>query len=200
METQKKPSLNIYIDSNNFYKNAIQLLGESKVKFNWASLVLGIRDIIQKDYECNFSKAIYYSALSAKEDNEKKYTAQKNFLDAINRVPFIDVHIGRLSKVPRNPGVPINPADSSTYRHVEKNTDINISNDMLQHMYTNSTDIFLLCSADGDFEDTIKKIKENGKTILAIVPAGSKSIAIRNAIGDENMYYIDESFLRKYII
>ena len=199
MEPQQKPTLNIYIDSNNFYKNAVQLLGVSKAKFNWGALILGIRDVIQKEYECSFSKAIYYSALSAKEDNEQKYNAQKRFLDAINRIPYVDTHIGRLAKVPKTSGISVNPKDPSTYKHVEKNTDINISNDMLQHMYTNSTDIFVLCSADGDFEDTIKKIKDSGKTVLAVTPVGSKSIAIRNAIGDENIFYLDEAFLRHYI-
>lgn len=193
-------TMNMYIDSNNLYKNSIKLLGTSNIKFNWASLVLGLRDIVQEDYQCNFSKAYYYSALSDRSDNPLKYDNQKNFLDAINRVPYIDVRIGKLSKVPKSEDIPINPADPSTYKHIEKNTDVNISNDMLSHTYSGGTDIFLLCSADGDFADTIHRIKDKSKIVLALAPAGSRSITIKNAIGDENMYYIDAAFLSRYII
>lgn len=192
--------MNMYIDSNNFYKNAIQLLGSDRVKFNWGSLVLGIRDIIQADYPSKFSKANYYSALSEEADSPTKYAGQKKFLDAIDRIPYIDVHIGRLSKVPRHEGVPINLGDPSTYKHIEKNTDINISNDMLSDMFTGGTDIFLLCSADGDFANTIQRIKDKNKTVLALTPSGSRSITVRNVIGDQYMYYVDEAFLSKYIV
>ena len=189
-----KSVMMMYIDSNNFYKNITNLYDTNSIKLNWQLLCLGIRDVIQEDYECYFSKAFYYSALSDRNDNPAKYDSHKKFLDNLNQCKYIDVVIGKLLRVPTNPNVPINKNDPSTYKHIEKTTDINVSNGML-----NSTaDIIVLLSADTDFESTIRLLKKQGKTVLVVVPIGAKSSHIQHIVGDDNVILLDKNFFDKY--
>ncbi len=190
-----KPTMMMYIDSNNFYKNIAELYGVKTIKPNWKRLCLGIRDLIQEDYDCNFAKAYYYSALSDRNDNPVVYDKHKSFLDNLNKCPFIDTIVGKLSRIPRYPDVPIDKFDPSTYIHVEKNTDVNISNGML----ISSADIIVLLSADTDFEYTIQMLKKRNKTVLAVIPVGSKSSHIQHIIGNNNVYLLDKVFLDNYV-
>ncbi len=190
-----KPTMMMYIDANNFYKNIADLYKVKRVKPNWKKLCLGIRDLIQQDYECTFAKAYYYSALSDRNDNPQIYDKHKHFLDNLNKCKFIDTFIGKLSRVPRYPNVPIDKNNPATYVHVEKTTDINVSNGML----ISTADIIVLLSADTDYEYTIQMLKKRGKTVLVIIPIGSKSSHIQNIVGNENVYFLDKSFLDKYV-
>ena len=189
-----KPVMMMYIDSNNFYNNIAGLYNKKTVRLNWQSLCLGIRDIIQEDYNCNFSIAFYYSAFSDRSDNPDKYDSHKKFLDNLNKCKFIEVVVGKLSRVPTNPDVPIDKNDPSTYKHVEKTTDINVSNGML----TSSADIIVLLSADTDYEGTIKLLQEQGKTVLVAVPIGAKSSYIQHIVGNDNVILLDKNFFDKY--
>ena len=189
-----KSVMMMYIDSNNFYKNITDLSDTKPIRLNWQSLCLGIRDVIQEDYSCNFSKAFYYSALSDRSDNPDKYDSHKKFLDNLNQCKYIDVVIGKLSRVPIDSTTPINKNDPSTYKHVEKTTDVNISNGML----TSTADIIVLLSADTDFESTIRLLKKQGKTVLVVVPIGAKSSHIQHIVGDDNVILLDKNFFDKY--
>ena len=191
----------MFIDSNNFYKNSQRLLQLGSVKFRWADLLIGIRDLFQNEYpETKFIKANYYSALSDREDNPKAYDAQKRFLDAIARVAFIDVIIGYLMKKPRSESVKIDIKDKSTYYHVEKNTDVNLSNDILINCLGNGVDIVLLIATDGDYADTINKVKTCGKEIFVVVPEGTPFYKIKSLVEDKNIIYLKESFLKNYLV
>lgn len=115
-----KKVMMMYIDSNNFYKNVQELYSNKSIRIDWFKAILGLRNIIQNDYECSFSKAYYYSALSDRNDNPEKFDKHKAFLDYLDRIPFIDTVIGKLSRIPRNQDIPIDKNDPSTYRHIEK--------------------------------------------------------------------------------
>jgi uncharacterized LabA/DUF88 family protein len=118
----------------------------------------------------------------------------KKFLDNLNQCKYIDVVIGKLSRVPIDSATPINKNDPSTYKHVEKTTDVNISNGML----TSTADIIVLLSADTDFESTIRLLKKQGKTVLVVVPIGAKSSHIQHIVGDDNVILLDKNFFDKY--
>lgn len=185
----------MYIDANNFYKNIADVYGVKNVKPNWKNLCLAIRDLIQQDYDCNFSKAYYYSALSDRVDNPNVYDKHKRFLDNLNQCKFIDVIIGKLSRVPRYPDIPVDKNNPSTYIHIEKATDVNVSNGML----ISTADIIVLLSADTDYEYTIHMLQKRGKKVLVIIPIGAKSSRIQSVVGDENVYFLDKEFLDKYV-
>lgn len=188
-------TLMMYIDGNNFYRNIADLYKVKNVYPDWKRLILGIRDLIQEKHKCYFKKAFFFSALSDRNDNPNVYDGHKAFLDNLNKCSYIDVITGKLKCVPKIEGVPIDKSKPNTYKHVEKNTDINISNEML----VSSADIIALMSADIDFEDTLVRLKSKGKKILAVAPIGSKTSQIANVIGKENMIYLDYKFLNKYV-
>lgn len=190
-----KSVMMMYIDANNFYKNIAELYSVKSVKPNWKQMCLGIRDIIQEDNNCNFAKAYYYSALSDRSDNPEKYDKHKNFLDNLNQCKFIDVVIGKLSRVPKDKNIPIDKNDPSTYKHVEKTTDINVANGML----TSTADIIVLLSADTDYESTIRLLQQRGKTVIAVIPVGAKSSYMQQIIGEDNVIYLDKDFFDKYV-
>lgn len=185
----------MYIDSNNFYKNIQSLYNNCKIHIDWRKMILGIRDVIQEDIDCKFCLAFYYSALSEREDNPLKYDNHKCFLDSLNKCKYINVIIGKLSRIPRTEGVPINKNDPSTYRHIEKTTDNNVSNGML----LSTADIIVLLSADTDYENTIKILQHKNKKVLVVVPIGAKSSKIQSIVGDENVVLLDKTFFDKYV-
>ena len=190
-----KPTLMMYIDGNNFYKNIAELYGVKNVYPKWKSMILGIRDLVQQDYDCYFSKAYFFSSLSDRADNPTKYDNHKKFLDKLSECPYIDTIIGKLKCVPKDKDIPIDKNNPDTYKHVEKNTDVNMSNEML----LSDADIIVILSADSDFENTVNILRQRGKTILAIAPIGSKTSQIRNVVGQDNMIYLNHDFLDNYI-
>lgn len=190
-----KSTMMMYIDSNNFYKNVQALYDGDKLKIKWQQLILDIRNLIQQDYECGFSKAYYYSALSERNDNPIVYDRQKKFLNKLNQCKFIDVIIGKLSRVPRYPNIPIDKSNPSTYIHVEKATDVNVANGMM----ISTANIIVLFSADTDYENTIRTLQKRGKTLLVVIPVGAKSSHIQSIVGSENVYFLDKEFLDKHV-
>lgn len=185
----------MYIDSNNFYKNIQLLYNDYKIHIDWRKMILGIRDVIQEDIDCRFSLAYYYSALSDRKDNPIKYDNHKYFLDSLNKCRYISVISGKLSRVPRIVGVPIDKNDPSTYRHIEKTTDVNVSNGMLM----STADIIALLSSDTDYENTIKLLQQRNKTVLVVVPIGAKSSKIQSIVGNSNVILLDKLFFDKYV-
>ena len=112
------------------------------------------------------------------------------FLASLNAIPYIDVVIGKLTRVPIDSKIPIDKNNPATYKHVEKNTDINISNDML----LSTADIVVLLSVDSDFENTVNLIKSKGKKVLLVVPIGAKSSQMQQIVGRENIIFLDKAF------
>jgi len=52
-----------------------------------------------------------------------------------------------------------------THYYVEKGVDIAIAVDMIQLAYSNSYDVAILVSGDGDFAKAIKAVKDQGKHV-----------------------------------
>jgi len=192
---KNKFKMAMYIDSNNFYKNVCELYPDDKISIKWESLILGIRDIIKSDYDCRFAKS-YYSALSDRSDNPNKYDNHKRFLDKLGSCPYIDVIIGKLARVALSNNIPIDRDNPNTYKHIEKKTDINMNNGML----SSSADIIVILSDDSDFCPTVNLLKRRGKIVLLVAPVGSKGADMENTVGQENVYYIDQSILNRYVI
>lgn len=189
----------IFIDSNNFYKNSERLLDSPRPKFNWGNLILGLRDKYQERFpDANLLKAYYYTALSDREDNPTAYDRQSAFITAIERIPFIETRVGYLSRIPRNKDVPVDRRDPSTYVHRDKRTDVTLSNDLLENAILKKYEHAAIVSADGDFDDTIQRIKVLGIKVCAMIPLGAPASSIRSAADDT--IYIEPAFLQKHRI
>lgn len=66
-------------------------------------------------------------------------------------------------------------------------------------MLLSSADIIFLLSADSDFESTIQYLKSQGKNVLLATPVGSKSSHLQQAVGRENIIFLDKPFFDKYV-
>lgn len=191
----------MFIDSNNFYKNSEKLLDIQHPKFSWHSLILGIRDLYQElSPDSKFVKAYYYTALSDRADNPKKYDAQNNFIEAIKRISFVEVVIGYLMRKPKNNDIEIDKSDPNTYYHTEKNTDVNLSNDILENVFQKNIEVVILVAADGDYEDTVNKARRYGMDFYLVLPMGTPASKMKSIIDRRKIIYLDETFLKKYII
>lgn len=190
----------MFIDSNNFFKNSEKLLEIQNPKFSWHSLILGIRDLYQDiSPDSKFVKAYYYTALSDREDNPKKYDAQKKFIEAIRRISFVEVVVGYLMRKPKDNNIEIDKNNPNTYYHTEKNTDVNLSNDILENAFQKNIDIAILVAADGDYEDTVNKARKYGVDFYLVLPMGAPASKMKSIIDRRKIIYLDETFLRKYL-
>lgn len=96
-------------------------------------------------------RTYYYNAPVRREDGEERYRAQQKFFDALKRVPYLEVKLGRLE--PRGDHV------------VEKGVDITLAVDMLHFAATNMYDTAILVTGDGDFASAVQAVKNLGKHV-----------------------------------
>lgn len=92
-----------------------------------------------------------YNAPVRREDGEERYQAQQKFFDALRRIPYLEVKLGRLE--PRGATV------------VEKGVDIAIAVDMLHFAATDMYDTAILVTGDGDFASAVQAVKNLGKHV-----------------------------------
>lgn len=111
-------------------------------------------------------------------------------MDRLNTVPYIETDIGKLTRVPINPSIPVDRNNPATYKHIEKNTDVKIASDML----SSTADIIVLLSADSDFESVVERLKESSKQVVLVIPIGAKSSQMQHLVGRDNIIYLDKSF------
>jgi len=74
----------------------------------------------------------------------------------------------------------------------EKKVDVRIAIDMVSFGYENMYDTAILVSGDGDFLPVIKKVKDLGKNIEVWAFKYSLAYIIKDEIGDESIFYIDD--------
>ena len=189
----------MFIDSNNFYKHSERLLGSKKIKFNWGDLIIGIRNEYQQYFpDATLLKAIYYTALSDRADNPVAFDKQSRFIEAIKKIPYVEVRTGYLIRQPKDPLVPVDRNNPETYFHRDKETDIKLSNDLLENAWLKKYEHAVIVSADGDFKDTIEKVKQQGVHVAAVIPVGTPAYSIKSVV--HGTYYLSADFLNRYTI
>lgn len=162
----------IFIDGNNLYQGAKDLLGQPpKIDFSLFS-----QELIQPNQK--LMRTYYYSALSDKKDNPLAFEKQKSFLDSLKLLPRFEVVTGYLQKK-SIPHVKFDPTNPKTYVHTEKGTDVSIATDMLSLAYDNSYDVCILVSADSDYVTVIDRVKARGKIVQVAVAKGSRASQLR---------------------
>ncbi|MHA1986127.1 MAG: LabA-like NYN domain-containing protein [Promethearchaeota archaeon] len=75
---------------------------------------------------------------------------------------------------------------------IEKKVDIKIAIDMISLAYENAYDTVVLVSGDGDFVPVASKVKELDKKVEVWAFKYSLAKTLREEIGKENVYYIDD--------
>ena len=153
----------IFIDGSNFY-HSLRDFSNRKVNFqNFVSLLVGTSGTQ------TLIRTYYYNATRIKEDNSQQYEAQQRFFDALRRLPYFDLRLGRL--VRKGPSTVI-----------EKGIDVRIAVDMLQMAYKNIYDVAILVSGDADYVPAIEAVKDVGKHVKLACMKKSRSIALANSV------------------
>jgi len=187
----------MFIDGNNYYNSTNELLGED-FKVDLYQLLLDVRDHFQKNYyPCYFDRAFYFSALPLRTDNPEKYDEHKSFLGFISKFRFLTVKEGFLAKRPKTKDIPIDINDDGTYYYVEKETDVNLSNEMLESAFNQKYDVGLLFAADGDYADTLIRLREYPVEIFAVLPDGAPSGRIQNVLGSHRIIRLPKDFYKR---
>ena len=75
---------------------------------------------------------------------------------------------------------------------IEKKVDIKIAIDIISLAYENAYDRAVLVSGDGDFIPVVKKVKELDKNVEVWAFRYSMANMLKEELGQENIYYIDD--------
>jgi len=75
---------------------------------------------------------------------------------------------------------------------IEKKVDIKIAIDIISLAYENAYDTAVLVSGDGDFVPVVKMVKELDKHLEVWAFRYSLANILREELGQENIYYIDD--------
>jgi uncharacterized LabA/DUF88 family protein len=75
---------------------------------------------------------------------------------------------------------------------IEKKVDIKIAIDIISLAYENAYDTAVLVSGDGDFVPVVKKVKELDKNVELWAFRYSLANTLKQELGQENIFYIDD--------
>ena len=131
----------IFIDGSNFYHGLKSECAQTNLDFSkFVNWLVGGRHLVRTYY--------HTAAVAGTSPNAQ---SQQKFLEALRRLPYFDVRLGRLE--PRG----------NTF--VEKGVDVAISIDMLSMAHKNIYDVAILVSCDGDYVKAVDAVKETGKHV-----------------------------------
>lgn len=138
--------VSVFIDGSNLYHGLKNLLGRTDLDFaRFLQWLVGGRKLV---------RAYYYNAPVPVRQDPQRAKHQQRFFDALRRIPYLDVRLGRLE--PRG----------DTF--VEKGVDIGIAVDMLSMAFHGAYDTAILVSSDGDFAKVIRAVCDLGKHVEAV--------------------------------
>jgi uncharacterized LabA/DUF88 family protein len=133
----------IFIDGSNLYHALKDNFGRADISFSEFSRKLSGERRLFRTY--------YYNVLQDPNKGTEGHRDQQDFLDALRRVPFLEVRLGgtKLSQ-----GVT-----------VEKGIDIMLATDIINFAWKNVFDIAIIVSGDADFAYALKVVKDMGKHV-----------------------------------
>jgi uncharacterized LabA/DUF88 family protein len=133
----------VFIDGSNLYHGLKAFLGHARIDFKIFCdvLVAGRR----------LTRIYYYNAPKNAQENPVGYKEQQKFFSLLERVPFLELKLGRLEIRNKTP--------------IEKGVDVLITVDMIKYARNNAYDTAILVSGDGDFTPALEFLKEFGKHI-----------------------------------
>ena len=133
----------IFIDGSNLYHALKDNFGRADISFSEFSRKLSGERRLFRTY--------YYNVLQDPSKGTEGHRDQQDFLDALRRVPFLEVRLGgtKLSQ-----GVT-----------VEKGIDIMLATDIINFAWKNVFDTAIIVSGDADFAYALKVVKDMGKHV-----------------------------------
>lgn len=133
----------IFIDGSNLYHALRSSFNRYDLNFvKFADKLCGERRLF---------RVYYYNILQEQNQYPEAYREQQEFLEALYRMPYLEVRLGR-TKIAQ--GIP-----------VEKGIDIMLATDLLHFGWTNLYDVAILVSGDGDFAYALQAVKNTGKHV-----------------------------------
>lgn len=164
-----------FIDGTNLYFGLIKDLKR---------LDLDFQKLVQKLLNGRTLSRVYYYAVVPSEEqailitDSASFQRQMKFLDALRRIPYFEVVLGRLV------------LHNGTY--IEKGVDVAIALDMLDLQSTYETAV--LISGDSDFCRAVQLVKRGGKHVEN---ASTRTISSRDLQQACDVFYLlDEVFLQ----
>jgi uncharacterized LabA/DUF88 family protein len=161
----------IFIDGGNLYHCLKKDFKRIKLDFpKFVQKIIGDRKLF---------RVYYYAALPKQHDDPEKYSTQQRFLDALDHVPYFDVHIGKLL----------------IHNGIKKELglDVQLAVDMLEMAYANSYDTAILVSGDGDMASAVSAVKRLGKHVENVSTPSSSSDHLRKIC--DRVLILDEDYL-----
>ena len=166
----------VYIDGSNLYHALRNAEGRADLDFSkFANKLVGEDRQLVRTY--------YYIAPVDRTKQPKQYQAQQKFFDALQKIDYFELRLGRLVYSKGWPGVP----------PTEKGVDIRIATDMLTHAVAGIYDVAVLVSGDTDFVDAVQAVKGRGLHVEAALFPAFGSQTLRDAIDKE--ITLDSDFL-----
>ena len=166
----------VYIDGSNLYHSLRNAEGRADLDFSkFANKLVGEDRHLVRTY--------YYNAPLDNRQQPKQYQAQQKFFDALRRVDYFELRLGRLAYNKGRPDVP----------PTEKSVDILLATDMLVHAVAGIYDVAVLVSGDTDFVDAVQAVKIRGLHVEAALFPGSGSRYLRDAA--DKVISLDSTFL-----
>jgi len=133
----------VFIDGSNLYHGVKEILPDDHLDIaKLITWLVGNRQL---------TRTYYYNVPISPQHNPTGASAQQRFFGALNRIPYLQIRLGRLE--PRGAVF------------VEKGVDVGIAVDMLSMGFRNLYDTAILVSSDGDFAHAIHEVQELGKHV-----------------------------------
>ena len=143
----------IFIDGSNLYHSTKTDLGRTDLDLEkFVGLLLDDRFLV---------RVYYYNASVIQAEGEDRHKNQQRFFDAVRRVPYFDVRLGRL--VRRGSNI------------IEKGIDVRIAVDMLTMAHDDVYDVAVLVSGDADYVHAVAAVKGTGKQVEVACFKSSRS-------------------------
>ena len=166
----------VYIDGSNLYHSLNNEFGRTNLDFFRFS-----KKLVGEDRQ--LVRTYYYNAPLDYKKQPEQYRSQQKFFDALRRIEYFEVRLGRLVYSKGWPSIP----------PTEKGVDIRIATDMLVHAVADNYDVAVLVSGDTDFVDAVQAVKGRGLHVEAALFPMFGSQTLRDAVDKEIM--LDSYFL-----
>ena len=168
----------VYIDGSNLYHSLRNAEGRTDLDFSkFADKLVGPDRQLVRTY--------YYNAPLDSKKQPEQYQAQQKFFDALRRIDYFELRLGRLAYNKLRPDAP----------PTEKSVDILLATDMLMHAVTGIYDVAVLVSGDTDFVDAVQTIKGRGLHFEVGLFPDSGSRYLRDAA--DKVISLDSTFLSR---
>ena len=166
----------VYVDGSNLYHSLKQVAGRTDLDFAKFSKKLAGEDR-------QLVRTYYYNAPVDQIREPDSYRMQQRFFQALRRIDYFEIRLGRLRYTTGWPSVP----------PYEKGVDIRLGTDMLVHGFAGNYDVAILVSGDTDFADAVQAVKNQGLHVEGALFSSAVSQRLRDVV--DKITLVDLSFL-----